>query len=36
MYKIGVVGDMDSITGFRAVGLSVFPAASRRKQRKLS
>ncbi|MDD5986396.1 MAG: V-type ATP synthase subunit F [Eubacteriales bacterium] len=27
MYKIGVVGDMDSITGFRAVGLSVFPCS---------
>lgn len=26
MYKIGVMGDRDSIYGFRSVGLSVFPA----------
>lgn len=25
MYKIGVVGDKDSILGFKALGLSVFP-----------
>ncbi len=25
MYKIGVVGDRDSILGFKALGLSVFP-----------
>lgn len=26
MYKIAVLGDRDSITGFRALGLDVFPA----------
>lgn len=26
MYKIGVLGDRDSIYGFSSVGLSVFPA----------
>lgn len=25
MYKIGVIGDRTSVTGFRAVGLDVFP-----------
>ncbi|MEA4921908.1 MAG: V-type ATP synthase subunit F [Eubacteriaceae bacterium] len=25
MYKIGVIGDRDTVTGFRAVGLDVFP-----------
>lgn len=25
MYKIGVIGDRDSVLGFRAVGLEVFP-----------
>lgn len=25
MYKIGVIGDRDSVLGFKAVGLSVFP-----------
>ena len=25
MYKIGVIGDRDSILGFKAVGLDVFP-----------
>ncbi|HHW49564.1 MAG TPA: V-type ATP synthase subunit F [Clostridiaceae bacterium] len=25
MYKIGVIGDKDSVLGFKAVGLSVFP-----------
>ena len=28
MYKIGVIGDRDSIYGFSSVGLSVFPADS--------
>ena len=27
MYKIGVIGDKDSILGFKALGLSVFPVA---------
>ncbi|MBP5154896.1 MAG: V-type ATP synthase subunit F [Lachnospiraceae bacterium] len=27
MYKIGVIGDYDSIYGFAALGLAVFPAA---------
>ncbi|MBQ5955335.1 MAG: V-type ATP synthase subunit F, partial [Firmicutes bacterium] len=25
MYKIGVIGDRESILGFKAVGLDVFP-----------
>lgn len=25
MYKIGIIGDKDSILGFKALGLSVFP-----------
>ena len=25
MYKIGIIGDKDSILGFKAVGVSVFP-----------
>ena len=25
MYKIGVIGDRESILGFKAVGLTVFP-----------
>lgn len=25
MYKIGVIGDRDSVLGFKAAGLSVFP-----------
>lgn len=28
MYKIGVIGDKDSIMGFKAVGMSVFPVTS--------
>lgn len=27
MYKIGVIGDKASVSGFKAVGLSVFPCA---------
>ncbi len=27
MYKIGVIGDKDSILGFKALGLSIFPVA---------
>ncbi|HHV63245.1 MAG TPA: V-type ATP synthase subunit F [Firmicutes bacterium] len=27
MYKIGVIGDRDSVLGFRALGVSVFPVA---------
>lgn len=27
MYKIGVIGDKDSILGFKALGISVFPTA---------
>jgi V/A-type H+-transporting ATPase subunit F len=26
MYKIGIIGDEDSILGFKSLGLSVFPA----------
>ena len=28
MYKIGVIGDYDSICGFAALGLDIFPADS--------
>jgi V/A-type H+-transporting ATPase subunit F len=28
MYKIGVIGDKDSVLGFKAVGMSVFPVTS--------
>ena len=28
MYKIGIIGDRDSVLGFKAVGLSVQPCAS--------
>ena len=28
MYKIGVIGDKDSILGFKAVGMSVFPVTN--------
>lgn len=28
MYKIGVIGDKDSVLGFSALGLSVFPTGS--------
>ncbi|TYQ14989.1 UNVERIFIED_CONTAM: V/A-type H+-transporting ATPase subunit F [Acetivibrio alkalicellulosi] len=28
MYKIGVIGDKDSIMGFKAVGMSVFPVST--------
>jgi len=27
MYKIGVIGDKDSVLGFKALGLEVFPVA---------
>ncbi|NLL06660.1 MAG: V-type ATP synthase subunit F [Clostridiaceae bacterium] len=28
MFKIGVIGDKDSILGFKAVGMSVFPVTT--------
>jgi len=28
MYKIGVIGDKDSILGFKALGLNVFPVSN--------
>lgn len=28
MYKIGVIGDKDSVLGFKALGLDVFPATA--------
>ena len=28
MYKVGVIGDRDSVLGFKAVGLDVFPCAA--------
>ena len=27
MYKIGVIGDADTVTGFRALGIQVFPVS---------
>ena len=27
MYKIGIIGDKDSVLGFKTMGISVFPAA---------
>ncbi|WP_130862944.1 V-type ATP synthase subunit F [Bacilliculturomica massiliensis] len=34
MYKIGVIGDKASVSGFKAVGLSVFPCADSAEARK--
>ncbi len=34
MYKIGVIGDKDSVLGFKAVGLNVFPCTDVDKARK--
>lgn len=28
MYKIGIIGDRESVLGFKAVGLDVFPCDS--------
>ena len=36
MYRIAVVGDRDSVYGFAALGLSVFPAEDARLLRRLS
>lgn len=35
MYKIGVVGDKDSILAFKALGIEVFPAAGKEEARKI-
>lgn len=35
MYKIGVVGDRDSVLGFQALGMSVFPAETAEQARKV-
>ncbi|MCX7843050.1 MAG: V-type ATP synthase subunit F [Clostridia bacterium] len=35
MYKVGIIGDKDSILGFKAVGLQVFPAGSAPEAEKL-
>ncbi len=34
MYRIGVIGDRDSVLGFRALGLEVCPAESAEEARK--
>ena len=34
MYKIGVIGDKDSVLGFKAVGLDVFPCTDTEEARK--
>ncbi len=34
MYRIGVIGDKDSVLGFKAVGLDVFPCTDSDKARK--
>ncbi|HYE84149.1 MAG TPA: V-type ATP synthase subunit F [Clostridia bacterium] len=35
MYKIGVIGDKDSILGFKALGISVFPTTDIREANRL-
>ena len=35
MYKIGVIGDRESVLGFKAVGLSVFPCDEPEEARKI-
>lgn len=34
MYKIGVIGDRESVLGFQAVGLDVFPASDAEEAKK--
>lgn len=34
MYKIGVIGDKDSVLGFKAVGLDVFPCSQSEEAKK--
>ena len=34
MHKIGVVGDKDSITAFKAVGVDVYPVITKEEARK--
>lgn len=34
MYRIGVIGDRESILGFKAVGLEVFPMRQQGKKQK--
>ena len=34
MYKIGVIGDRESVLGFQAVGLDVFPAGNAEEAKK--
>ena len=34
MYKIGVIGDRESVLGFQAVGLDVFPAGDAEEAKK--
>jgi V/A-type H+-transporting ATPase subunit F len=34
MYKVGIIGDHDSVLGFKAVGLDVFPCATTEEARK--
>ncbi len=35
MYKIGVIGDKDSILGFKVLGISVFPTTDGKKASKI-
>ena len=35
MYKIAVVGDRDSVLGFQALGLSVFPVETAEEARRV-
>lgn len=35
MYKIGVIGDKDSVLGFKAVGLDVFPVGQSDEAKKI-
>lgn len=34
MYRIGVIGDRESVLGFKAVGLEVFPCDSQQEAKK--
>ena len=35
MYKVGIIGDKDSVLGFRAVGLEVFPCSRSEEAKKI-
>ena len=35
MYKVGIIGDKDSVLGFKAVGLEVFPCSRSEEAKKI-